>query len=161
MLKTSMLIIVLTLFITACAPEKGDNGSQGLKGDVGSPGVPGVAPVITTSPATSQQCLNGGSVVTINSTNTVLCNGINGNAGIQGPAGLPGTQIIPVSFCGGPSVYPSNFPEYGLLIGSQMYGVYSTNGGFLALLPPGTYRSNAVGSSCNFVINSDGTVARL
>ena len=83
-----------------------------------------------------------------------------GNPGTPGVPGQDATPVTVVNFCGGPSVYPSTFPEYGLVISGKVYGVYSQNGGFLAYLPPGTYVSNAIGSACNFVINADGTVSR-
>lgn len=86
--------------------------------------------------------------------------GPQGSPGIPGLPGLDATPITTVSFCGGPSVYPSNFPEYGIVIGGNIYGVYSANGGFLALLPPGLYLSNAIGSTCTFTINVNGTITR-
>lgn len=80
-------------------------------------------------------------------------NGNNGSNGSQGPSGQDGTVITVVQFCQGvaPS-YPSTFPESGLCINGNLYGVYSANDGFLALLPPGAYNSNAIGSNCNFTI---------
>lgn len=85
-----------------------------------------------------------------------------GPVGPVGPAGTNATPITVVQFC--PNVvptYPSKFPEYGLVINGSIFGVYSANGGFLALLPPGDYHSNAIGSSCNFRINADATVSPL
>lgn len=156
-LKIILILAVLAfalVTLNGCCPEKGDTGAIGEKGVQGTPAI---APNVTTSPATSEQCLNGGAVVMINGIDTVICNGSNGSAGHNGTDASP---VTPVSFCGAPSIYPSAFPEYGLLIGNRMFGVYSLNGGFLALLPPGLYNSNAVGSSCNFLINADGTVTR-
>lgn len=95
--------------------------------------------------------VTGGSLVSCpDGTQTFVSNGL---IGPVGPAGSPGTLLTPVQFC--PNVtpnYPSTFPEYGFCIEGKLYGVYSTNGGFLALLPDGTYNSNAVGSSCTFTI---------
>ena len=72
---------------------------------------------------------------------------------VTGPAGADGTQITIVQFCPGViPTYPSNFPEIGECINGQLYGVYSANGGFLALLPPGAYSSNGINASCNFTI---------
>lgn len=154
-----LFIIAFLVFVfTACCPEKGDKGDTGAQG---MQGVPGVAPTARATAAMPQQCLNGGTVLTIGTSTAIVCNGQTGAQGVRGAAGAAGTVITPVSFCGGPSVYPSTFPEYGLLINGQMYGVYSANDGFLALLPPGTYSSNAIGSSCSFVINPNGTVSRL
>jgi hypothetical protein len=79
--------------------------------------------------------------------------GPQGQQGAQGPAGLDGTQITPVKFCSEAASYPTTFPEYGLCINGGLYAVYSEKGGFLALIPNGTYRSNAVGSVCNFTVN--------
>jgi hypothetical protein len=90
--------------------------------------------------------------------------GMTGPMGPQGPIGIPGvngtngTVVTPVQFCPGSSVYATTFLEYGLLINGNVYGVYSLNGGFWAYLPPGEYSSNAVGSSCNFTINVDGSI---
>lgn len=57
-----------------------------------------------------------------------------------------------VQFCPGTAVYPSSFPEVGICLNNQIYAVYSVNSGFLTLIPPGNYSSNAVGSSCNFTV---------
>jgi hypothetical protein len=115
-----------------------------FKGRQGDPGIDGASPIVKTSPADVIECPNGGVEVSVNGNVTVICNGQNGQ---------PGTQVTMIRFC--PNVtpsYPSTFPEYGFCIDNNMYGVYSTNGGFLSLLPPGLYISNAVGSSCNFTI---------
>lgn len=118
-------VIILALLLCAC---RGPRGGEGQVGTTGTPGMVGP-------------------------------NGIPGGLGPQGvqgptgPTGEDGTVITPVQFCNGvvPS-YPSTFPESGLCINGQVYGVYSANDGFLALLPPGTYNSNAVGSACTFTI---------
>lgn len=84
---------------------------------------------------------------------TAGINGTNGTNGVTGPAGADGTVITPVQFC--PNVtssYPSTFPEVGLCVNGSIYAVYSANDGFLTLIPPGTYVSNAIGSACNFTV---------
>lgn len=80
--------------------------------------------------------------------------GVNGGKdGAQGPTGSDGTVITPVQFCQGVTpTYPSTFPESGLCINGSIYAVYSQYNGFLALIPPGTYTSQAVGSACNFTV---------
>lgn len=78
-----------------------------------------------------------------------------GQPGPVGPQGLPGidaTQITIVQFCPGNTNYPTTFNEIGFCINSQIYAVYSANDGFLTLVPPGNYSSNAINSSCNFVV---------
>lgn len=70
-----------------------------------------------------------------------------------------GTLITPVQFCPETPVYPSVFPEVGFVMHGKIYAVYSTNDGFLTLLMPGRYTSNAVGSRCDFTINSDYTIS--
>lgn len=65
---------------------------------------------------------------------------------------LSGTVVQPVKFCHETASYPSTFPEYGFCIGNNLYAVYSLNDGFLTLVPPGAYHSNAVGSVCNFTV---------
>jgi len=76
--------------------------------------------------------------------------GIQGDAG---PRGADGTQITIVQFCPGVTpTYPTTFPEVGLCIDNQLYAVYSANNGFLVLVTPGRYSSNAIGSSCSFTV---------
>jgi hypothetical protein len=83
--------------------------------------------------------------------------GIAGNigaTGAAGPAGSDGNSITPVQFCAGqPQVYPSSFPEYGLCINGDIYGVYWDNtNSFLAKLSPGAYTSTSTGLQCTFNI---------
>lgn len=76
-----------------------------------------------------------------------------GPQGIPGQPGAPGTTIEPVQFCPGvTTAYPTTFPEVGFCIDGNLYAVYSTNDGFLTLVPPGLYQSNAVGSACTFTV---------
>lgn len=80
-------------------------------------------------------------------------NGVDGTNGTNGTNGVNGTVVLPVQFCPGSStVYPNTFPEIGFCINNNIYAVYSTNGGFLSLMTPGTYSSAGVGSACNFTI---------
>jgi len=81
----------------------------------------------------------------------------NGGAMISCPDGTTslisnGTIITPIQFCPGTTSYPSTFVEYGFCINNQLWAVYSLNNGFMTLIPPGLYSSNAVGSSCNFQV---------
>jgi len=81
--------------------------------------------------------------------------GPKGNDGAAGVTGKPGMDITPVTvvqFCPGKPTYPSTFPEDGICLNGNIYAVYSANDGFLTLLPPGAYLSNAVGSSCDFTV---------
>lgn len=78
----------------------------------------------------------------------------NGSVTIKCPDGSQTTfsnaQIV--QFCPGTTVYPSIFNEVGICTNTNLYAVYSANNGFLTLIPPGTYQSNAIGSSCNFTV---------
>lgn len=116
---------------------------------VATDGRDGLTPNVKSRPATSDECFNGGVVITVNDKNTVVCDGTNGPIGAPGN---PGTVITLIPFCPGTTVYPSTFLEYGMCISGVLYGVYSTNDGFLAMLPNGNYSSNAIGSQCNFTI---------
>lgn len=79
-----------------------------------------------------------------------------GPQGIPGTVGLPGTNgttIQPVQFCPNDvPTYPATFPEDGFCIDGSLYAVYSANNGFLTLIPPGQYVSNAIGSTCTFTV---------
>lgn len=84
---------------------------------------------------------------------TTILQAIPGPQGPKGDPGAPGTVVTPIQLCAGfTPTYPSSFPEYAFCIGDKLYGVYSTNGGFMAELPPGNYRSDGVGASCVFTI---------
>lgn len=65
-----------------------------------------------------------------------------------------------VKFCAESTSYPSTFPEVGFCIEGQLYAVYSANDGFLTLIPPGQYRSNAIGSACNFTVSDNCVIVR-
>lgn len=80
-----------------------------------------------------------------------------GSTGAIGQTGVPGTAVTPVELCPASFVpsYPSTFPEYALCIGNSLYGVYSANGGFLALLPPGTYSSVGINATCTVVVGAN------
>jgi hypothetical protein len=112
-----------------------------------------VPPVTVTKSTCSVASDSGGSLITCPDGSSVQVN--NGTPGLPGVNGTNGTNATPVTtvqFCPGSTNYPSTFLEYGICLNNEIYGVYSVNGGFLALLPPGAYNSNAVGSTCNFTI---------
>lgn len=164
-LSVAILIMLAALasVMLGCAdskkPKDGKDGQPGAIGTPGTPGEPGHSPIIVTRSANALECPTGGLVVTVDlGSPNVICNGLDGaegQIGGTGPQGIPGQDITPVTLvklCPGTSTYPTVFIEYGMCIADQMWGVYSANGGFLALLPPGNYSSNAIGSSCNLTI---------
>jgi hypothetical protein len=88
--------------------------------------------------------------------------GQDGEDGEDGEDGADGTVVTVHQFCPASHVpsYPSTFPEVGMCIGNKMYGVYSANGGFLVFMPPGTYSSNGINSSCTFTLQANCVIAR-
>lgn len=78
-----------------------------------------------------------------------------GEKGDPGQDGKDGTVLTIVKLCPGVTVYPSTFVEVAFCVEGKLYGTYSTNGGFSTELPPGTYGSQGVNSSCNFVIGEN------
>lgn len=117
------IILLLALALVACAPEKGDRGLNGEHGENGESGERGP---------------KGDSNV--------------GDPGIDGQNGTDGTQVTIVKLCPGETTYPSTFVEVALCIEGKLYAVYSTHGGFMTEVPPGSYSSNAVGSKCDFIV---------
>lgn len=154
-MKLKFVMLILSgLVMLACAGPTGPVGATGAQGVPGAAVLGGSSCSAQTIQA-SDAAPNGGGLVTCTDGSTVLL--LNGTNGAQGQQGI--VPFTPIEFCPGTiAVYPSVFPEYGFLINGSVYGVYSTNGGFLTVLPPGVYNSNAVGSACTFTINSDGTV---
>lgn len=168
------LALSIAVLLSACGPDQiaGPPGANGDTGATGQTGSPGISPTVTVNPASTNACPTGGYIIAINGSELTICNGAVGTPGVdgksivgppgaQGPAGTPGTQIRMVQFCPGVTpTYPSTFPESGIVIGSTVWGVYSANGGFLALLPPGQYSSNGINASCTFTINADGSISQ-
>lgn len=133
-----LLVVLSCLLLAACGQV-----SQGPAGKDGSS-----CSVQTLSSSTVLP--NGGSLIQCtNGTSSLIANGTNGT---------PGTVMAPLQFCPGTPSYPSKFIEVGFVINGSVYAVYSANGGFMALIPPGNYTSNGIGSSCNFTLNADNTV---
>lgn len=143
---------------------------NGETGATGATGAAGQSSSVTVTTACAAQCATGGLVITtLNgsvSTSNVVCNGASGPVGAtgptgnQGPAGTDLNNISMVKFCSETPSYPSSFPEYGLCMNNQLWGVYSDHGGFWALLPPGTYSSNGINSSCTFTIGTNCSITR-
>lgn len=145
-----MALVALALFFAGCSGCATKQGTQGIQG------IPGVAIPVSSQPADVSICPAGGIEVTVGNSITDVCNGIAGATGAKGTQGQSGTNATPITIvqlCPGfvPS-YPNIFPESALCIDSQLYGVYSANGGFLALLTPGTYSSDGINASCNLTI---------
>jgi hypothetical protein len=151
------MIVVGLYLLTGCSQYQADAGT----------------PSVYTTPANAQECPSGGTIVVVNGYPYTICNGLagaSGSPGSVGPAGpvgepgLPGLNATPVTtvrFCpSNTAVYPTTFPEYGICLGGQLYGVYSANGGFLALLPPGAYSSDGINDSCTFTIKANCVVSQ-
>jgi len=150
-----LTIMLIGMLLTGCSGPKGDigytgaTGAQGPQGNIGphgpqgNPGMPGL---------NAQPC----TAFKTNGIATITCPGSAPVSIQDGQNGATGTVITLIQFCSGfTQSYPSTFAEYGLCIDNQLYGVYSANGGFLALLPPGTYSSDGINSSCTFTIGNN------
>lgn len=172
--------------LNGSAGQDGSNGNDGSAGADGQNGSNGTsASVSLESVAAGQECPSGGVKLSSSSSpnSQTICNGSNGLAGLAGAdgnngsngndgqdgsngakgenglngiAGKDGTIVTPVKFCSNDN---SNFPEYGLMIGTELFAVYwgttpaSPNNAqaFLAKLTPGNYKSTG-GNNCNFTI---------
>lgn len=90
--------------------------------------------------------------------------GDTGPQGTQGPQGNPGADgedgangidaasLSIVKLCPGTTTYPSKFVEVAFCINGKLYATYSQNGGLTTEIPPGSYGSNGINASCNFVV---------
>jgi len=136
-MKYLFMLIAVSMLSIACG-----QGPVGPKGEDGSS-------CNAVSISAQQGLPNGGVSITCPNSQALLANGSNGT---------PGTLITPIQFCPGTVSYPSVFPETGFCIQGNIYAVYSANDGFLTLLPPGVYTSNAIGNSCNFTVTANCTV---
>jgi hypothetical protein len=160
------LVMTLLVALIGCAAQNGNDGprgAQGTKGDTGpsgpdgQPGAPGAVGPTGPTGNTGEPGIPGETGPAGPPGN----DGTPGSPGEPGNPGSPGTIITPIKFCPNDvPVYPSTFPEYGVCIDNQLYAVYSTHGGFLALIPPGIYYSNAVGSTCTFTVADNCAVSQ-
>ena len=121
-----LMILIAMLVLTGCGSEAltGKPGPVGPRGEKGDAGESVVGP-------------QGGV----------------GPAGVNGTNGVDANPVTFVKLCNDTPSYPTVFVEYGICLQGKLYAVYSSNGGFLALLPNGNYNSNAIGSSCNLTVN--------
>lgn len=119
------------------------NGINGLNGEQGLPGVNGIPGLAGANGADGKDGKDG-------------MNGQDGKDGQNGVNGNDGTRILPVRFC---EKDDSTFPEYGLMIGEELFAVYwgttpaspKTPQAFLTKLVPGDYMSTG-GNNCLFTI---------
>lgn len=126
-----LIVVIISLALIACAPQKGDQGDagnaivgpSGPKGDTGEIGIPG-------------------------------------NDGATGPKGDDAIATI-VQLCPGVTAYPGIFVEIAFCINHKLYGVYSTNGGFMTYFPEGAYTSHGIGSACNLRVKANCAVEPL
>lgn len=156
LLSSLVVFIIIPANLSGCGP-RGAAGVNGLSiiGAAGANGQDGQGCQVT-AVASSPVAPNGGSLISCPATSSLVLNGTNGTAGA---AGSPGTVITSIQLCPGVPVYPSKFIEVAFCMNEQLYGVYSANGGFITLLPPGAYASNGINSSCNFTIGNNCSVA--
>ena len=131
----SLILLVVLFLVIGCS--SGFNGVNGVNGNSCTATTVG-AVVLPPNGGLQIQCPGQNALF--------VSNGANGNTG------LDGTQISTVQFCPGATSYPSEFNEIGICIGGNIYAVYSANDGFLTQIVPGSYNSNAIGSSCNFTV---------
>lgn len=77
-----------------------------------------------------------------------------GSVGAQGPAGANGTIITVIQFCPGVTPSTSNFPEVGLCINNNVYGILNNNVSYqyLTELTPQAYSSAGQGAPCSFTL---------
>lgn len=133
------------LLLAACG--QGVDYVIGQQGPAGTPGQNcDVTPVVA-----SAQAPNGGGLLTCPGSQLLILNGSNGSNGQNGSSII----VTPVQFCPGTPSYPSTFIENGFCIGGNLYAVYSNNGGFMALIPPGLYSSDGINASCNFTVGTN------
>jgi hypothetical protein len=130
-----VMFAIMLLVILSCAKKEAEliQGPPGTNGTAASCHV--------------TQQTQGALIICSDNSSALVLNGTNGTDGTNG------TVVTPIQFCPGfTQTYPSTFAESGFCINGVMYGVYSAYGGFLAELPPGTYRSDGVHAKCVFTL---------
>jgi len=134
---------VTTTVAFVCNGLNGDAGAPGVAGEAGSNGSNGDSASVTTAAATSAQCPNGGTQFTVTLTDgdggvigtpqvSVVCNGLNGEAGAPGAnadGGAPVCATVSFIACDKLQTGQTTFCASGN--GRQMeYGCVIGDGGF-------------------------------
>jgi hypothetical protein len=145
---------------------KGDTGGsivgpKGERGDVGPVGPTGEAgtscsqfPVKATGIVGDMEEFGGVNIICGNGA-TFLSNGKTGDRGADGKDAPVSSMVSAIPFCKRFSQsYPSVFAESGICVNGVLYGVYSANGGFLAMIPEGTYSSQGINATCTFTVKA-------
>ena len=150
-------ILLCLLFVGCGRYHDGANGNVGPSGPQGSPGqsITGTSGSNGSSCSTStvsanDAAPNGGALISCtDGSSSLLLNGTNGSDGTAG------TLVTAIQFCGSVTgSYPSTFPEIGFCINNNIYAVFSTNGGFLTEVLPGTWSSDGINASCTFTVSA-------
>ena len=149
-MTTKLLIVLIALLSVSCSRLQvvGPTGATGASGQDGATGPAG------TNGVDGQDGSNG----------TDGANGVDGQDGAVGPQGAPGSDaasVTVVQLCPAPTTYATTFSEVAFCIGGNLYATYSANGGFSTEIPPGTYSSNGINSSCTFVVSANCQVSPL
>jgi hypothetical protein len=144
--------------------RNGTDGKNGVDGTNGRDGKDGTS-CTTTSIKPNSTTPNGSIMISCtDGTKALIVNGVdgkdgtngtdgkNGADGTNGVDGKNGTVIQSINLCRGQTTYPSMFVEVAFCIGGNLYAVYSANGGFMTMIPPGTYSSSGINSTCTFTV---------
>lgn len=157
-MTTKLIIVLIALLSVSCSRLV--IGPTGPTGDTGANGQDGATGPAGTNGVDGQDGSNG----TDGANGVDGTDGINGVAGQQGPQGAPGIDANPitvVTLCPAVTTYPGTFTEVAFCIQGKLYATYSANGGFSTEIPPGTYSSNGINSSCTFVVAANCQVTAL
>ncbi len=149
----NLMFIVMLLALASCGKLEVLKGEAGTNGAPGKDGLSCMVTPIAATGIVADPAQYGGALLSCPNGSQLLTNGAPGVQGLDGAQGLPGTPgqvVLPLQLCPGTPSYPSTFIEVAFCINNELWAVFSVNGGFLTKLTPGTYSSNAVGSSCNF-----------
>lgn len=137
-------LILIMLMLSGCGSSP--YGVVGPQGATGTTGQSGTSCTVTNVAIGQPGAPNGGSLLSCGDNSSLVLNGTPGNNG---------TSISPIQFCLGTTTYPNEFNEMGFCVEGNIYAIYSVNGGFMTLIPPGSYSSNAINSSCNFSVENN------
>lgn len=160
-----LILLFIVFLLNGCAPVSYTHVIQGTPGPTGNAGSVGETGLIGPVGPIGAVGLPGimGPTGAVGATGSAGLQGVSGLDGTNGTNGQDGASVTTVKFCNDDT---SAFPEYGIVIGSNIYAVYwgtapyspNTSEAFLALIKPGSYVSTG-GNGCHFTVNANGTVS--